>query len=108
MLGPQLASMVLQRQNFTAGAGSPEVFASNWLERLRQIKLLRRRILEHQPEDIPPGSAGSTTSAAGAMGHGSNSGGQEPMTSPVHAWPPTGASGDGSMSGGYEDFTDFL
>ena len=84
------------------------MFASNWLERLRQIKLLRRRILEHQPEDIPPGSAGPTSSALGTMGHGSSSGGHELMASPVHAWPPTGASGDGSTTGGYEDFTDFL
>ncbi|GFS23751.1 tuberin-like [Elysia marginata] len=98
-----LASMVLQRQNFTSGAGSPEVFASNWLERLRQIKLLRRRILEHQPEDVPPGS-----SASGHSSHGPSSSGHEPMTSPVHMWPPTGASGDGNTVGGYEDFTDFL
>lgn len=102
-----LASMVLQRQNFS-GAGSPEVFASNWLERLRQIKLLRRRILEHQPEDVPPGSAGSTSSSSGVLSHGQSSSGHEPMTSPVHMWPPTGASGDGSTVGGYEDFTDFL
>ncbi|KAH9503979.1 Tuberous sclerosis 2-like protein [Bulinus truncatus] len=77
-----LASMVLQRQQSVVG--SPEVFASNWLERLRQIKLLKQRILEHKPEE----------SSA------------EQPASPSHMWPPTGASGD---SGGvYEDFTDYL
>ncbi|BFZ02892.1 hypothetical protein BsWGS_05930 [Bradybaena similaris] len=78
-----LASMVLQRQQSTVG--SPEVFASNWLERLRQIKLLKRRILEHRPEEGVP---------------------SEPA-SPSHMWPPTGAGGDG-LAGGYEDFTDYL
>ncbi|KAK0049216.1 tuberin [Biomphalaria pfeifferi] len=78
-----LASMVLQRQQSTVG--SPEVFASNWLERLRQIKLLKQRILEHQPEE-------SST---------------EQPASPSHMWPPTGASGD-TVGGAYEDFTDYL
>ncbi|XP_035825381.1 tuberin isoform X2 [Aplysia californica] len=77
-----LASMVLQRQQSTLG--TPEVFASNWLERLRQIKLLKRRIIEYQPEEA----------------------GGEP-TSPSHVWPPPGASGD-TGSGGCEDFTDYL
>ncbi|CAL1542795.1 unnamed protein product [Lymnaea stagnalis] len=78
-----LASMVLQRQQSTVG--SPEVFASNWLERLRQIKLLKQRILEHQPEE-------SLVSES---------------ASPSHMWPPTGAGGDAGI-GAYEDFTDFL
>lgn len=72
--------MVLQRQQSTVGC--PEVFASNWLERLRQIKLLKQRILEHQAENTEPAP-------------------------PSPIWPPTGASGDGAF-GAYEDFTDFL
>ncbi|XP_059139623.1 tuberin-like isoform X2 [Physella acuta] len=75
-----LASMVLQRQQSTVGC--PEVFASNWLERLRQIKLLKQRILEHQAENTEPAP-------------------------PSPIWPPTGASGDGAF-GAYEDFTDYL
>ena len=57
--------MVLQRQQSTFG--TPEVFASNWLERLRQIKLLRLRIQE-----------------------------ESEASSPSHPWPPSSSAEDGA------------